>query len=271
MSFVIIGSILYALPICFIRRFHTPLNLLTLSLSVALFMCTTFWTIYFVMNTFYTNRLWTEKSCLVIIYLQTIVNGQFVNTLCSISLNRLFAIVYPNKAFFRTKTWVAICMCIQLIYGLLIPLPQFASNITHCLLTGLEIGYQIYVLVINAIIPLVFLTIINSIIFISVRRSTRRVHNTNSEHQESANTLNQRDARLLKHMLFMLITFLGGWIPMYIIAVIDWNGDGISYIALHTWWILPMLSFIINMCDLFMYNHELRSYITTKLRNRPSR
>ncbi|CAF3885770.1 unnamed protein product, partial [Rotaria sp. Silwood1] len=112
----------------------------------------------------------------------------------------------------------------------------------HCLLTGLEIGYQSYVLVINAIIPLIFLTVTHSIIFISVRRSTRRVHNTNR-----------------------------GWIPMYIIAVVDWNGDGISYIALHTWWILPMLSFIINMCDLFMYNHELRLYITTKLRNHPSR
>lgn len=129
LSLVSIGSFFYALLICFIRRFHTPLHLLSLNIAIALFLCTSLWAIYFIMNTFYTDVLWTEKSCLLILYLQTVASGQFSNALCIASLNRLFAIVYQNRVLFRTKKWVAICICIQWIYGLLMPLPQFASSL----------------------------------------------------------------------------------------------------------------------------------------------
>ncbi len=129
LSLISIASFFYALPLCFIRRFHTPLNFLSLNVSLTLFMCTTFWAIYFIMNTFYIDVLWTEKSCLLILYLQTTVNCQFIYALCTVSLNRLFAVVYHNKVLFRTKKWVGVCMSIQWISGVLIPLPQFASSL----------------------------------------------------------------------------------------------------------------------------------------------
>jgi hypothetical protein len=30
-----------------------------------------------------------------------------------VSLNRLFAVVYKNKALFRKKKWIAICVTVQ--------------------------------------------------------------------------------------------------------------------------------------------------------------
>jgi hypothetical protein len=112
------------------------------------------------------------------------------------------------------------------------------------------------------------LAITNSIIFNFVRRSTKRVQPMNNGHVVVAISLNPRDARLLKHMLIMFAAFCSGWIPIYIIGVIDWNGNGISYVVLHALQMLPMMSFVVDIIDLFFYNHELRTYCINKLRNR---
>ncbi|CAF1249868.1 unnamed protein product [Adineta steineri] len=219
------------------------------------------------MNTFHKNILWTERSCLLIFYLQTTVNCQFIYALCIVSLNRLFAIVYQSKTFFRTKKWTIICISIQWICGILIPLPQFASSLTQCFKSGLEMNYQIYVLFINGILPAIFLAITNSIIFKFVRRSTRRVLPMNNEHQTPATSLNHRDARLLKHMLFMFAAFFCGWIPVYIMSVIYWDGKGISNVAYHGVLMLPIVGLVIDIVELFLYNHELRTYFIAKVRS----
>jgi hypothetical protein len=112
------------------------------------------------------------------------------------------------------------------------------------------------------------LAITNSIIFNFVRRSTKRVQPMNNGHVVVAISLNPRDARLLKHMLIMFAAFCSGWIPIYIIGVIDWNGNAIAYVVLHGLEMLPMMSFVVDIVDLFLYNRELRTYFMNKLRNR---
>jgi len=107
------------------------------------------------------------------------------------------------------------------------------------------------------------LAIINSIIFIYVRRSTKRVRPTN---RESANTpiLSQRDAHLLKHMIFMFAVFFCGWAPAYIIRAISVSGPVFSPIALQIVYIIPTVCLLIDIVDLFLYNHELRKYLTNR-------
>ena len=129
LGIISIVACLYALPLCLIRRFHTPLHLLTLNVCIASFFCSTFWTIYFIMSTFYADILWTEYSCLPILYVQTTVNCQVLYALCVVSLNRLFCIMYPNKPIFRKKIWVVICVSSQWVFAALIPLPTFASSL----------------------------------------------------------------------------------------------------------------------------------------------
>lgn len=129
LSLIAIAACIYSIPLCFVRRFHKPLHLLSLNVCIAAFICASYWIIYFTMNTFYQNILWTEQSCLLILYLQTTVNCQVIYALCVVSLNRLFSIVYRNKIFFRSKKWVIICVGAQWVFAALIPSPTFGSSL----------------------------------------------------------------------------------------------------------------------------------------------
>jgi hypothetical protein len=125
---VSIGACLYAIPLCFIRRFHTPLNLLSLNVCVAEFICATYWGIFFTLNAFYPHILWTLQSCISVRYLQHMVVSQVVYAFCMVSLNRLISMVYKNKALFRTKKWIAICISIQWVFAALIILPVIVTD-----------------------------------------------------------------------------------------------------------------------------------------------
>jgi hypothetical protein len=125
---VSIGACLYAIPLCVIRRFHTPLNLLTLNVCVAAFICATYWGIYFTMAAFYPRIFWTLQSCISLRYIQHMVISQLVYAFCMVSLNRLIAMVYRNKALFRTKKWIAICVSIQWVFAALLPLPVIDTD-----------------------------------------------------------------------------------------------------------------------------------------------
>jgi hypothetical protein len=119
------------------------------------------------------------------------------------------------------------------------------------------------VLIIIAVIPTIFLAITNGLIFNHVHRSTRRVRPRNMNNTQVP-VLSDRDARLLKHMIIIFAVFFFGWIPIYIIAVINWNGNGISYVAQHAIEILPTVSLLIDIINLFWYNYELRRYLTNR-------
>jgi hypothetical protein len=95
----------------------------------------------------------------------------------------------------------------------------------------------------------------NGIIFIYTRRSTRRVRPVQKNRSRR-----RRDARLLKHMIFMFVIYFCGWVPMYIIGAINWNGTAISHVVHHGLTILPAASMLIDVGNLFLYNHELRRY-----------
>ncbi len=127
----------------------------------------------------------------------------------------------------------------------------------------LELNYQIYVLIIIGVIPAISLAITNGIIFNYAHRSTRRVQPVNGE-GVPASALGSRDARILKHMIFIFVVFFCGWVPMYIIAIIDYDGTAIPYVVLHGLQILPAVSLFIDVIDLFLYNHELRRYLTNQ-------
>jgi hypothetical protein len=98
-------------------------------------------------------------------------------------------------------------------------------------------------------------------IFIYARRSTRRVHATNGENAQ-APILSSRDVRLLKHMIFMFVVFAGGWVPIYVAKVINYNGTVLSPLAIEILSTIPAVSLLIDIADLFLYNHELRRYLT---------
>ncbi|CAF1448505.1 unnamed protein product [Adineta ricciae] len=269
LGLVSIGTLIYTIPICFHRKLRTPLNLLSVNVSLTLFICTMFWGIYLVISTWFDNILWTKKSCLWILYLQAAVNCLSIYSTCIASLNRLLAIVYHTTVLFRTTKWILMCIVVQWIIAILISLPTFTSSLKHCLISGLEIYQQLYVLFIAACLPSIFLSITNISIFLHVRRSTQRIYSAHNEVNGTSLIISQRDIRLLKHMIFMFSIFFCSWVPIYIIAVINWNGTGITYLAYHILQFLPAIGFVTNIIDLFLYNHELRAYFFQKFRENP--
>ena len=81
---------------------------------------------------------------------------------------------------------------------------------------------------------------------------------------EKSNHRNTRDIYLLKHMFFIFIVFIIGWTPVYIF---QWT-DADQYIS--SWLdqlfqMLPVISTLIIVLDLFFYNHDLRQYLKEKL------
>jgi hypothetical protein len=128
LGFVSIAACLYSIPLCFIQRFHTPANLLTLNVCIAAFVSSTYWMIFYVMDTYYNHIMWTSQSCVVIPYLHNMLNSQELYAVCLVSLNRLFTMVYKNKALYRTNKWVATCVSAQWTLRALIPSPALTTN-----------------------------------------------------------------------------------------------------------------------------------------------
>jgi len=79
-------------------------------------------------------------------------------------------------------------------------------------------------------------------------------------------TLSRREAYLLKHMIFMLAVYLCGWAPIYIILAVSLSliTTAFSPVGLQIFLTMPVVSILINVVDLFLYNHELRRYFTNK-------
>jgi hypothetical protein len=119
-------------------------------------------------------------------------------------------------------------------------------------------------------VPLLVNTVFNVLIFKHVRASTRRVQpqmismNTrinNNQHTK----INRRDISLLKQMIFMFCTFIGGWTPAYSILIIN---DVITLnIMIFRYSVivceLAMLTIAIN---LLLCNREIKHFLINKIR-----
>lgn len=101
----------------------------------------------------------------------------------------------------------------------------------------------------------------NSIIFTYVRRSTKRVQLKNGR-SESIITVSPREGHLLKHMIFMFVVFFCGWAPIYIIKTFKGTTASFSLITEDVFTTIPAVAVLIDVGDLFLYNHELRKYFT---------
>lgn len=120
-----------------------------------------------------------------------------------------------------------------------------------------------YHLFIVVILPSIINGVFNTLIFLKVRSSSRRIHTETSITATIGNS-NNRDIHLLKHIFFIFVIFIIGWGPVYILAVADPNGQAPSWIPLFLQ-ILPAFCFLIQIGDLFFYNHELRQYLKRKV------
>lgn len=116
------------------------------------------------------------------------------------------------------------------------------------------------------IIPFIMIVMFNIFIFLKALASTRRVHHrgAHSDGSETSRRQQARDIHLLKHMLFIFLVFIIGWAPVYVAVVLN------LYIHISVWVLVflqipPIFSALIMVLDLYVYNHDLRSYLKRKI------
>ena len=123
-------------------------------------------------------------------------------------------------------------------------------------------------LIIIVIIPVLLCVIINSLIIIYVRASSRLIYpqviinqiNTNNNIHRQQSKISGRDIRLLRYMILMFFTFVGGWSPIYIANIISKNINT-NLIVSRTLSLIAEISLLLNIINLFVYNHRLRRYL----------
>ena len=119
-----------------------------------------------------------------------------------------------------------------------------------------------YRLTIVFIIPSMLNGLLNLFIFLKVSLSSQRlISGVKSLSLESLNSkhLQNRDIALLKHILFLHIIFVIGWAPIALTPIIELFVQIPHLVNLFVR-LLPSMSLLINILDLYVYNHELRQY-----------
>ncbi len=133
---------------------------------------------------------------------------------------------------------------------------------------GIPHWITVYNLVLIVILPLIIIAIFNAIIFLKVRSSSRRIHTTAlpSTAAIDRRQQNARDVHLLKHMLFMFVVFIMGWAPIYTYSLIVQNPYS-YYLLFIVLQVLPVFSVVVDILDLFLYNHDIRQYYKARIFN----
>ncbi len=260
---ILVLSWLYALPLIFIRRFHTPTNILTCNVCFVSFLCSLHWILYHIFCGFYPNIVnQSTTSCTIVPYFQTMVNCLVIYALTMITINRYFFVIYPNKRLFKRHTWSFISSIVQWIIAVLLPLPYFTLSSKCVDINMIPLWIRLYKLFIMVVLPSFLIGFFNFLLLLKVSSSTQHltaVTKRISTIHSNSKCLNTRDISLLKHMLFIHIVFVIGWAPATLLSVIGLYIE--IPILLHLFLrLLPPLSLLIDIIDLFLYNHELRQY-----------
>lgn len=119
---------IYLLPIVLVRRFHTTANILTGNVCLTSISCGTYWIISNVIGKFYPSvSIQPAAQYFLSAYFEVMFNSLLVHSLAIITVNRYVTIRYPNKLFFKRRTWPFVSSIIQWIISIILPIPGLVS------------------------------------------------------------------------------------------------------------------------------------------------
>lgn len=122
-SIAILFAIAYALLILCIRRFRTVHNIFRLNACLASITSNSFFLSFFVLLYYDATRFIDSNFCLVVYYFYMVCPLQVPLACVSFSIHRFCLIFYHSKIFFKRQRWALLCLSLQWILGLLIPIP----------------------------------------------------------------------------------------------------------------------------------------------------
>jgi hypothetical protein len=125
-SFLILALILtliYSISILFIRRFCHRNNMLTLNICCTILSSSVYFIIYCIMGYVDNERLKAPDLCIILYYGFSIASIGMPFCFVTFTVHRFCSIVYHMKQFFKTKTWIIICIAGQWISEFILSLP----------------------------------------------------------------------------------------------------------------------------------------------------
>lgn len=122
-------ALIYSAPIVCLRRFHYRNNMLTINICVATIFCSLYWFIFYLMLELrpYDTFMFLFNTCAFASIFPVLLTLQVPLSFVTASVNRLCAVVYSNRALFKKKRWLIICIVGQWIFGTLLIMPIFTG------------------------------------------------------------------------------------------------------------------------------------------------
>ena len=111
------------------------------------------------------------------------------------------------------------------------------------------------------IVPASICVVSNTLIYLHVRSSSGRVQTQSVANQRHRSNVNRRDIFLLRHMIILFCLFMCGWGPTVIVDVVIYKTGG-GELAFDCATINFQLALLLDIVDLFLYNHAVRKYVT---------
>ena len=128
LSILIFLTLIYCIPLLFLQRFHHRRYVFMINLCGAIFLCSIYWLVAFVMLTTNVRQFYNRKTCSLVFYVQMMCTLQVPLALIIVSIHRFYCVVYNNKRFFHSKLWICMCLICQWSLGLVLPLPMFIRD-----------------------------------------------------------------------------------------------------------------------------------------------
>lgn len=119
---LIISACCYALPLCFLSRFYSSINIMTIHVCCTFIGSAMFWIIVYTLdlNQIMGFYIITQQRCSLIGSIETMFNCLVIYSLCTVAINRFCSINYSNKILFKTRRWAFICIGITWLITLLV-------------------------------------------------------------------------------------------------------------------------------------------------------
>ncbi|CAF0767776.1 unnamed protein product [Adineta ricciae] len=203
-------------------------------------------------------------SCRLQAYLADMAACQMMYSHCVVAISRIFTIVYSNKQFFRSNSYIWLCIGLGWAFALLIALPQLFSNSFTCPGDEQPEFMPYYTLVTTLLLPVAIVSLCNIRIFLFVRQSTRRVGVTGGSGQNS----HSRDVFLLKTTIGTFVAFLIGWTPLLAIQLFNKNNLIPSFLNACIQ-VLPSITILYDVIVIIYTNQPVRNFIKQIIMRHP--
>ena len=267
-------ALIYSLPILCIRRFQHRNNVCTVNVCLTVaFYCLSA-TPDCLRPLLGYSSVGILKRLPWLFVLHSLSDTAIPYSLVLVSFHRCCSIVYAQKRFFRTRRWTVVCFVVQWIVTALLSLPTLlfsnrvsgvlrrqASHTVSNLFQDSKIVWPSMCIPFTVLIlPASIGTVTNTLIYWQVRASSSRVQVAAVANESTQTRITRRDIFLLRHMVIMLSLFIIGWAPWVILEIVGRFTSVNRFLSLASYFSFQLV-LLLDVIDLFLYNHEVRKYL----------